>query len=46
MDEETRQYLAEIMVQINVGFDRILDLLETIREEMNSEKPTSNKDGV
>jgi len=36
MDEETRQYLAEMMMQINNGFEKILDRMEAMRQDVDN----------
>lgn len=36
MDEETKAYLDAMMLQINNGFDRILDRLEAIRADTDT----------
>lgn len=36
MDDETKAYLDAMMVQINNGFERILDRLKAVREDTDT----------
>lgn len=38
MDDETKAYLDTMMVQINAGFDRILDRLEAMRGDLDTSR--------
>jgi len=38
VDEETRQYLDNMMKQINEQFDRILDSLSSMRQDTDNTK--------